>query len=184
MKVFEMKVLAFAASNSRNSINKTLVSYAKGLLEAGLLDNTDVEVIDINDYEMSLYSVERERDEGIPDQAQQFYRKIGEADALIISLAEHNGFYTAAYKNLFDWTSRVDKNVYQNKPAVLFSTSPGPRGAGNVLKVAKESAPFFGMDLRADVSIPRFYENFDVKHNRISNAEIQEQLESALASLN
>ncbi len=179
-----MKVLAFAATSSRNSINKELVSYASGLLEAGLIEDAEVEVIDINDYEMPLYSVDREQEAGIPDEAQEFYKKIGEADALVIAFAEHNGYYTAAYKNLFDWASRVGKKVYQNKPSVLLASSPGANGASNVLKMAKESAPFFGMDVRANVSIPRFYENFDVKHSRINNAEIQGQLESALTSLN
>ncbi len=179
-----MKVLAFAASNSRNSINKTLVSYAAGLLEAGMVDNPEVEVIDINDFEMPLYSIDRERREGIPEQAHQFYQKIGEADALLIAFAEHNGHYTAAYKNLFDWASRVDRKVYQNKPAVLLASSPGPSGARNVLKAAKESAPHFGMNVKAALSVPRFFESFDVEQDRVSSDEIQGQLKSVLASLN
>ena len=179
-----MKVLAFAASSSRNSINKKLVSYAANLLEDGIVDNPEVEVIDINDYEMPIYSIDREREGGIPDEAQNFYKKIGDADALVISFAEHNGFYTAAYKNLFDWTSRVDKKVYQNKPAVLMSSSPGPGGAKNVLKTAKESAPFYGMEVKADISVPRFYDSFDVEEAQMSNDEVQSQLKLALAKLN
>ena len=157
-----------------------LVSSAAGLLEEGLVNNAEVELIDINDYEMPLYSVDREQDTGIPELAQQFYRKIGDADALLIAFAEHNEFYTAAYKNLFDWMSRVDMKVYHDKPAVLLATSPGPRGAGNVLKTAVTAAPFHGMDVKADLSIPRFYESFDVERGRITNADIQSQLESAL----
>jgi chromate reductase len=174
-----MKILAFAATNSCNSINKTLVSYA-----STLLTDAEVEIFDINEYEMLLYSVDREREIGIPEQAWRFYEKIGNADALLIAFAEHNGFYTAAFKNLFDWTSRIDKKVYQDKPAVLLATSPGPSGAGRVLQAVKESAPSFGMDVQADLSIPRFYENFDTEYDRVNNAEIQGQLELALAKLN
>ena len=101
----------------------------------------------------------------------------------MISFAEHNGFYTAAFKNLFDWTSRIDRKVYQDKPAVLLSTSPGPRGASHILKVARESAPFFGMDVQATLSISRFYEIFDMEQARVIDAETQEQLELALAKL-
>lgn len=179
-----MKVLAFAASSSHKSINRELVSYASELMESGLVEEANVEVIDINDYEMPIYSVDRENEIGIPDQAEQFYKKISDADALVIVFAEHNGYYTAAYKNLFDWTSRVGKQVYQNKPSVLLATSPGPNGARNVLKMAKESAPFFGMDVRVEVSVPRFYENFDVDQKMVKNEELQEQLEIALAKLN
>jgi len=178
-KEVKLKVLAFAATNSRDSINKALISYA-----ARLLADEEVEIIDINEYEMPLYSVDREREIGIPEQAWRFYEKIGDADALLISFAEHNGYYTAAYKNLFDWTSRIDRKVYQDKPAVLLATSPGLGGASRVLRAAKESAPFFGMDVQADLSIPRFYENFDMEYDLVDNSEIQEQLRLALAKLN
>lgn len=173
-----MTVLAFGASNSRNSINKALATYATTLL------NDDIEVIDLNDYEMPLYSQEREQADGIPAQAQAFYDKVGQADALVISFAEHNGNVTAAYKNLFDWTSRISQQVYQGKPAVLLSTSPGPGGAGNALAGAKGSAPYFALEVKADVSVPSFYDNFDMENGRITNSEIQAQLEMALAKLN
>lgn len=179
-----MKILAFAASNSRNSINKKLVTHAASLLEGGMVDNGAVEIIDLNDYEMPLFSIDREQEEGIPEPAHEFYKKIGDADALLISYAEHNGHYSAAFKNLFDWTSRIDKKVYQNKPAVLLATSPGPGGGARVLDAAKASAPHFGMELRGDLSIPRFGEHFDIDAGRFTNEDIQAQLESTLTSLN
>ena len=173
-----MRVLAFAASNSRQSINKQLVTYA-----ASLLPDTDVDILDLNDYEMPLFSVDREAIDGIPDLAQQFYAKITAADALLISYAEHNGSYTAAYKNLYDWTSRVQQKVFQGKPMVLLATSPGPGGAANVLRTAVTSAPHFGGEVKAQLSIPRFFDNFDVEKGQMSNADIQAELQTALAPL-
>jgi len=173
-----MKVLAFAASNSQKSINKKLVRYA-----SSLLDGANVELLDINDYEMPLYSIDKEEANGIPELAKAFYQKIGSADALIISYAEHNGSYTAAYKNLYDWTSRIDQKVYQNKAIVMLSTSPGPGGAANVLNAAKTSAPYFGGDLKADVSVPSFFDNFDSETGKISNPEIKASIIEALAKL-
>ena len=148
-----------------------------------IISNAEIEIIDINDYEMPIYSSDREDESGIPESAHQFYTKIGKADALLIAFAEHNGYYTAAYKNLFDWASRIDQKVYQNKPSILLATSPGGRGAANVLEVAKTSAPHFGMEVKASLSIPAFYDNFDLTQGHINNAEINEQLEIALASL-
>jgi NAD(P)H-dependent FMN reductase len=75
--------------------------------------HASTEVLDLNDFEMPLFSVDREQAGGIPDFAHQFYKKVGAADALLVSFAEHNGSYSAAYKNLFDWTSRIDNKVYQ-----------------------------------------------------------------------
>ena len=173
-----MKLLAFAASNSKKSINRQLVNYAISLMK-----DVDTEVLDINDYEMPLYSIDREEEFGIPELAQRFYDKIGEADALLISYAEHNSSYTAAYKSLFDWASRIDGKVYQGKPMIMLATSPGARGASSVLAAATASAPRFGGELKASLSIASFYENFDISSGKISNPEIQTGLEATLASL-
>ncbi|PCI63461.1 MAG: NADPH-dependent FMN reductase [Kordiimonadales bacterium] len=177
-----MKIVAFAASNSKQSINKKLVSYAAQVLEETYPD-TSVEVIDINDYEMPLFGVDREEELGQPDEAKAFYKKLGEADALVISYAEHNGSYTAAFKNLFDWTSRIDVKVFQAKPTVLLATSPGKGGAGTVLKAATVSAPHFGADLKASLSLPSFYDIFDSEQNKLTNAQADKELRTALATL-
>lgn len=173
-----MKLLAFAASNSKKSINAQLVNYAVGILE-----DVDAEILDLNDFEMPLFSVDRETEWGIPELAHRFYNKIGEADALLISHAEHNGSYTVAFKNLYDWTSRIDSKVYQGKPLILLATSPGGRGASGVLATAVKSAPHYGGNLKASLSIPGFYSNFDTKTGTVSNPEIQSALETTLASL-
>ncbi|WP_275041411.1 NAD(P)H-dependent oxidoreductase [Pseudoalteromonas piscicida] len=43
--------------------------------------------------------------------AHNFYQAIGDADVIVVSFAEHNGTYSATYKNEFDWRSRIDKKV-------------------------------------------------------------------------
>lgn len=129
------KVLAFAASTSQRSINKRLVTYA-----GGLLIGTNVEVVDLNEFPLPLFSEDVEREIGQPENARLFFEKIGGADALLISFAEHNGSYTAAFKNLFDWCSRISPQVYQNKPVVMLATSPGGRGGANVLELASKTA--------------------------------------------
>jgi len=177
-----MKVLAFAASNSRSSINKSLVTYAASLV--GNLDKSaEVDLIDLNDYEMPIYSSDRENESGIPQLAHDFYNKISASDAVMISFAEHNGSYTAAYKNLFDWTSRIDMKVYQDKPALLLATSPGPGGASSVLAAAKGSAPYFGMDVKADLSVGKFYDEFDMEKGELKNMDIKDKLMTAVSFL-
>lgn len=174
-----MKITAFAASSSRNSINKALVTYASGLLHGA-----DVQILDLNDFELPLFSVDKEKELGQPELASDFLARIGESDALIISFAEHNGSYSAAYKNLFDWCSRIEVKVFQNKPLVLLSTSPGARGGASVLAMAESSAPFFAGDVKASLSIPSFHENFDLENNVMKNDELQMQLQNAVNSLN
>lgn len=176
-----MKILAFAASSSSKSINKQLVTYAASQIKNK--ENVEIETLDINDYEMPLFSEDKEALLGQPQQAKDFYAKLGQADAIIIAFAEHNGSYTAAYKNLFDWTSRINQKLFQNKPMLLLSTSPGAGGAASVLNAATGSAPYFAGDVKASLSIPSFYDNFDVEQQVLTNAELQDKLQSAIISL-
>jgi chromate reductase len=173
-----MKILAFAASSSKKSINKQLASYATRLLTTD--DKNEVEMLDLNDYELPLFSEDREADLGQPQLAKDFLSKIGESDAVIISFAEHNGSYTVAYKNIFDWASRINPKVFQNKAMLFLATSPGPGGASSVLATATTSAPFFDGEVVASFSLPGFYENFDSDQGQITNDDINAQLMTAV----
>ncbi|MGB0833165.1 MAG: NADPH-dependent FMN reductase [Psychrobium sp.] len=171
-----MKIIAFAASNSSQSINKQLAAYT-----AGLVANAEVEVLDLNDFEMPIFSEDREKEVGHHPLAIAFYDKLSSADAIIIGFAEHNGSYSAAYKNTFDWTSRYNREVYQNKPMLLLATSPGPGGAVNVLKQATDSMPFFAGNVVASISVPSFYDNF--QGGEIVDASLKDQLITATTRL-
>lgn len=173
-----MKVVAFAASSSKHSINKRLLTYAASLLESG-----DVEILDINDFELPLFSVDREAELGQPELARQFLRKLQGADAIIISLAEHNLTYSVAYKNLFDWCSRIEPKVYKDKPMVLLATSPGARGGQTVLATALAAIPFFGGDIKASLSIPSFNSNFDSDVGALTDEELKVKLKTAVNTL-
>ena len=173
-----MKVVAFGASTHKTSINKALATYV-----AGLIDGAEVKVLDINDYELPLYTQDREEELGSPEQAKQFLADIASADALVISFAEHNGHYPAAYKSLFDWASRTNREVYAHKPAVYLSTSPGPGGAKSVLGAAVASAEFFAGNVRASVSVPNFYDVFDVEAGKVTDDAVNAELKEAVAKL-
>lgn len=173
-----MKIIAFAASSSQQSINKQLAAYA-----AGLVANAEVEVLDLNDYELPLFSVEREAALGQPALAKAFSQKLASADAIVVSYAEHNGTYTAAYKNLFDWVSRIDRAVFHNKPMVVLAASPGPGGAKNVLAQALASASYFAADVKASVSVGSFFDHFDTQAQTITNEEIAAQIKQAVSHL-
>ena len=170
-----MKVLAFGASSSRNSINKKLANYS-----CSLLQDSECNLIDLNDFQMPIYSEDIEKENGFPEKANHFIELIRKSDAIVISLAEHNGSYTAAFKNLIDWCSRVKRNFLQDKPIILLSTSPGPGGGASVLSLAKNSMKFFSGRVIGDLSVPSFYENFDTETNIISNNEIKQKIQSTI----
>ena len=166
-----MKILAIGASNNADSINRKLAAFA-----AGLIADAVVETLNIDDYELPLFSDARENQMGQPQLARDFHAKIASADGLVVSFAEHNGSYTAAHKNLFDWVSRIDKEVFQHKPVVFLATSPGPGGASSVLASAVDSAVFFGADLVGSLSVPNFFENYDIEANHVVNHFVLKQL--------
>ncbi|MGI9625131.1 MAG: NADPH-dependent FMN reductase [Acidimicrobiales bacterium] len=178
-----MRVLAIPASNSPNGINRQLIGFATRLLQEGLVGDAEVEMLDLNEYEMPIYSVLRQEELGIPEEAQRFYDKIGSADAVVVSFAEHNGSYSVAWKNLYDWTSRLDIQVYQGKKVAMFATSPGSRGGAGVLRLATETAGYYGADLVGSLGIGRFWENFDPELGEISDADLRSEFEDVLRAL-
>lgn len=164
------KIIAFAGSSSKNSINKQLATYA-----ANLFQNAEIEILDLNNYEMPIFSVDKEKEDGIHPLAHDFYAKIGSADFIVLSLAEHNGAYSSAFKNILDWTSRINAKTFQQKPMLLLATSPGARGGSSVLDIASKRFPFQGAELKGSFSLPTFYENFDTV-NGIINQEYKNKL--------
>ena len=171
------KIIAFGASSSKASINKQLATYV-----ANEFADVAVEILDLNAYEMPIFSVDKQQENGIPKLAQDFYEKLGSADLIVISFAEHNGAYSSAFKNILDWTSRISANTFQGKPMLLLATSPGPRGGSTVLEIAKNRFPFQGGIVKGSFSLPNFNNNFDAEKG-ITNLEFKNQLTEIIESI-
>lgn len=171
------KIIAFGASSSKQSINKQLATFA-----ANQFQNASVEILDLNDYEMPVFSVDKEKENGIHPLAHDFYAKLGNADLIIISFAEHNGNYSSAFKNILDWTSRINAKTFQEKPMLLLATSPGARGGSSVLDIATKRFPFQGGIVKGSFSLPSFYENFDAEKG-ITKEDLKNQLMGIVNSI-
>lgn len=169
-----MKILAFAGSTSSTSRNRELVKYVLKSFK-----DDEINLIDLNDYEMPIFSVDREK-KGYPEEAKKFLKNIEECDAIICSLAEHNKIYSGAFKNIYDWASRIEVKVWQGKPMFLMATSPGGFGGGNVLEHAKKFFPGFGADIKETFSLQKFDENFDLEKGEISNKEFAKELQEKI----
>lgn len=167
-----MKILAIAGSNSDTSINRQLVTYATTIFK-----NAEIEIVDMNDFEMPIYKHQREVESGVPQEAQDFASKIDNADVLLVSLSEHNGTYSTAFKNVFDWTSRIKQRaVWNEKPMLLMATATGGRGGLGVLETAEKRFPLHGGNIIEIFTLPFFNDNFDKDNQKISNAEKDSEL--------
>ena len=126
------KILTFSGSNSSKSINQALVKHVTSFVK-----NNKVTEIDLRDYPLPLYSLDIEENEGIPENARKLKQLFDKHDAFIISLPEHNTSMTAFFKNTIDWLSRIQMSLFNNKPILLLSASPGPGGGRSVLAQAE-----------------------------------------------
>ena len=170
-----MKITAFAGSISSDSINKKLVEFAVSQVE-----NAEVEILDLNDYEMPFFSSQKEREVGYHPLALKFAEKIDGSDLIIMSLAEYNSAYTAAFKNIFDWVSRIkDRKHFGDKPVFLLSTASGPGGGKNVSEVFMKRAPFSGANVLTNFILPKFKENFE-EGKGISDTEKRSEFEAKI----
>jgi len=166
-------VIALAGSNSSTSINKQLVTYAGSLLKG-----IEVNVLDLNDFEMPIYSSDRETANGHPQLAKDLMELIRNSDGILISLAEYNGAYSGAFKNIFDWISRVEQKTFLGKPMLLMASSPGGRGGASVLVMAQDRFPRHDALITGTYSLPSFYNNF--KDGVIVNEELNEELKNQI----
>lgn len=165
-------IIALAGSNSSTSINKQLATYASKLVKG-----VKVTILNLNDFEMPIYSSDREKKSGFPDEAVAFVEHIKNSDGIVISLAEHNGAYSTAFKNVFDWASRVEAKTFFGKPMLLMASSPGGRGGASVLEMASDRFPRHDANIVGKFSLPSFYDNFSdgkITNEDLNNALVEE----------
>lgn len=167
-----MNILTFGASYSKHSINKAFATYV-----AHQFDGHTIQVLDLNDFPLPVFTVDLEAEIGHPEVINQYISKLDWADLLIISMTEHNGAYSAAFKNLHDWTSRVKVKMFESKKMFLLATSDGGRGAQSSLAIAADRFPRHGAEILATFSLPKFHENFSAEEGVLDQdlkAELQE----------
>lgn len=98
-----VKVLVFAGSARRDSLNKKLARIAaRHAREAG----GDATFVDLDDYPIPLYHGDLEAAEGLPANARKLREIFLAHDALLIASPENNSSVTALLKNTLDWLSR------------------------------------------------------------------------------
>lgn len=168
-------IIAFAGSNSSKSINKQLATYASILVK-----DVETTILDLNDFELPIFSVDLEKEIGIPENAKKFLEYIKNSDGIILSLAEHNGAYTTVFKNIFDWMSRAEQKTFMGKPMLLMAASPGGRGGASVLAIAKDRFPRHNADIVARFSLPNFEENFN--DGKVTNMSLDSELKEAVTT--
>jgi NAD(P)H-dependent FMN reductase len=123
----KVKILAFAGSTRRDSLNKKLVKAAARLMPGA---QVEVTVIDLADYPLPLYDGDLHAAQGVPENARRLRRLVAGHQGLLVASPEFNGSYSAVLKNALDWASIRDggPNPFAGKPAALLAASSGRLG--------------------------------------------------------
>lgn len=159
------KILAFAGSNSSTSINHKLIQYTASQIQAH-----EVKVIKLTDFPLAIFSEELEKEKGYSVNLKLLLNEIENADALIVSVNEHNSAPSAFFKNTLDWLSRIKYRFLDEKKILLMSTSSGSGGAATSLEYVKEAMTGrYNGTIVESFSFPSFNDNFSETENKITN---------------
>jgi len=128
------KLLAFAGSLRRDSLNKKLVQAAAAAARAA---GAEVTLVDLADHPMPLFDLDVEA-AGTPAPALAFKALLKSHDGFLIASPEHNSSYPAVLKNAIDWASRPAQGepplaAFAGKTAALLAASPGALGGIRML---------------------------------------------------
>ena len=159
-----MKILAFAGSNNSESINHQLIKFVEKQI-----NDVEIEILRLAEYNIPLYGIDIEKNEGFPKGVIHLCDKIQTAQGIIISVAEHNGNVTAFFKSVIDWLSRYNRTFLESKKILLLSTAPGPKGGASALAATQKMLSYFKGEFVTSYSLGNFFETF--KDGEIINGE-------------
>ncbi len=126
-----MRVLAFAASLRRGSLNQKLILLAA---EAARAAGAEVDLAEFREFDMPIYDGDVDASTGLPPGAAALRHRVEQADALMISAPEYNFSIAGPLKNAIDWVSRARPMPWRGRSVFLLSASPsamaGSAGSG------------------------------------------------------
>jgi NAD(P)H-dependent FMN reductase len=174
------RILAFAGSARRESLNKKLLA---AVVEATRAAGGNVTVLDLNDLPMPLYHGDLEDAEGMPENAKKFVAMVLAHDGLLISTPEYNSQITPLLKNTIDWATRGDDNPFVGKVAAVVSASPGNFGAIRSMTLVRSLLTHLGcVVVPAQCILPRADEAFD-EQGRLKDERVQKNARAVAAEL-
>src|SRR3954468_21415906 len=98
-----MRILAFAASLRRGSLNRKLVEQAAAIAKKA---GAEVHLAEFRDFDMPLYDGDVNEKSGLPPGAEALRQQVEACDALLIATPEYNYSIPGTLKNAIDWVSR------------------------------------------------------------------------------
>ena len=181
-----LRILAFAGSLRRASLNKRVLKTAiRGAEAAG----AEVTYIDLCDYPMPLYDSDEHEARGFDENALKLQGLLTEHDGFLIASPEYNGSLPAALKNAIDWASRPSdryerSKVFRGKVAAMMTASPGSLGGVRSLSHLRGVLTSVGVHvLPQEVAVTFAEEKFAGDGEEMTDEKMRGNLESLGAAL-
>jgi NAD(P)H-dependent FMN reductase len=169
-----MRVLAFAASARKESLNRKLIALAAEVARA---EGAEVDLAEFREFEMPTYDGDAEAAQGLPPGAVALRRRVEAADALLIAAPEYNFSISGALKNAIDWVSRGRPMPWRGRSVYLLSASPSPMGGIRGLWQTRVPLEGCGALVFPDMfALPHANQAFD-EAGRLRDAKYAERLE-------
>lgn len=168
-----MRLLAFAASLRRDSLNRNLICIATDLARAA---GIEVDLADFREFDMPLYDADLQAVPGFPSGARELARRIESADGLMIASPEYNYSLPGTLKNAIDWVSRMKPMPFGGKHGLLLAASPSLVGGIRGLWALRIPLEGLGVTLYpAMFGLAQAQNAFD-ERGKLKDPEVQERL--------
>lgn len=171
--------LVFAASLRTGSLNVKLSRLAADVIEAhgGTVDYAFMSEFDVPSYDQDVQETE-----GFPPGAQQFYERLNNTDAFVISSPEYNASFPGALKNLIDWVSRYKPQPFNARQGMLLSASPSMSGGNRGLWSLRVPLEHLGARIYPDMfSLAQAHQGFSAQGS-IINPQLSERFEKTIVA--
>lgn len=168
-----MKLLAFAASLRRESLNRKLVQVA---VDLALKAEVEVDLADFHDFDMPLYDLDLQAASGFPSGARELARRIESADGLMIASPEYNYSMPGTLKNAIDWVSRMKPMPLSGKHGFLLAASTSLVGGIRGLWALRVPLEGLGVTLYPGMfALAQAQQAFD-EGGKLKDPEVRERL--------
>jgi chromate reductase len=168
-----MRLLAFAASLRRDSLNRKLIHVAADLArDTGI----EVDLADFHEFDMPLYDADLQASSGFPSGARELARRIESADGLMIASPEYNYSIPGTLKNAVDWVSRMKPMPFRGEHGILLAASTSLAGGIRGLWALRVPLEGLGVTLYPDMfALAQAQQAFD-ERGKLKDPVVQERL--------
>jgi len=125
-----VRILVFAASLRKSSLNTRLALLAARVIEA---EGGGVDLASMAEFDCPSYDGDAQNDKGFPTGAVELRRRVESCDGFVIASPEYNASLPGVLKNAVDWVSRFHPQPFNERYGLLLSASPSMVGGNRGL---------------------------------------------------